>query len=509
MMLKKGLLILASVSVIAACATAAWSSPTTDPNNSTARSRGLLLQVSDSATRSNAERLQGAELIGEVAIFANRPSQVDSVAFYLDDPKMQAPPGHIDSFWPFDFVGTADGGTAKLFDTSTLTAGRHVVTAKAVLTDGRKMIASAAFYKMWTAPSPTPTATPTTTQPQPTTTATQPVDLPTQSSSPSTTTGSASPVTAPTTATSKPAEPTTTVSATTSTISPSPSKPTGGCSAPANTPGGPDGQGGCFPGSVNTGVPAGTNLSAYTGPCTITAANTVIDSKIVKCALEIKTTGVLIRRSEIHGHVQAAERSNSSFRVEDSFVDGSPNGPVEDRAIGFDNFVVVRTEVVGGNGGIYCRLNCTVQDSWVHGTELDPNSQWHASAIRVEQYSTLVHNSLACDWTLLTNPDIGCSADMTGYPDFAPITHNTMEGNLYIANPVGLGFCAYGGGTATKPYSDDPLNAKYIVFRDNVFQRGPQGKCGTYGAVTDFISTRTGNVWQNNRWSDGASVTPG
>jgi hypothetical protein len=279
--------------------------------------------------------------------------------------------------------------------------------------------------------------------------------------------------------------------------------------APANTPGGSDGLGGCFPGPDNTGVPPGTSLTAYSGPCTITVANTVIDSKVVDCALEIRTTGVIIRRSEIHGHVQTPERSTYSFSISDSLVDGSPNGPVEDRAIGVDNFVVARTEVVGGNGGIYCRLNCTVRDSWVHGTELDPDSQWHASAIRVEQYSTLVHNSLACDWTLITNSEIGCSADMTGYPDFAPITHNTMDGNLYIANPVGLGFCGYGGGTANKPYSNDPLNATYIVFRNNVFQRGPNGKCGTYGAVTDFISTRTGNVWQGNRWSDGTSVAPG
>ena len=109
------------------------------------------------------------------------------------------------------------------------------------------------------------------------------------------------------------------------------------------------------------------------------------------------------------------------------------------RGLGFDNFVVLRTEVVGGQGGIDCRLNCTVQDSWVHGTDLDPNSEWHASAIRVEQHSTLIHNSLACDWTLITNNEIGCSADMTGYPDFAPITHNTMEWEPRRCEPGGFG----------------------------------------------------------------------
>jgi hypothetical protein len=506
-MLKKGLLILASVSVIAACAPAAWSGPTTDPNDSTTYSSGLRLLVSDSASRLNAERLQEADLSGEVAIFTNRPSHTRLVAFYLDDPTMQKRPRHIEYAWPFDFVGTANGGAAQLFDTSQLAGGRHVVTAKAVLTNGAKIVSSSAFHKVGTTPIPTPTAMSTTTQPQPTSAS----PSTTTASAVSTTTASAAPVTAPATATAKPSlQPTATVAPTTSTVATSTSKPSGPCSAPANTPGGSDGQGGCFPGPDNTGVPAGTNLTPYTGPCTITVANTVIDSKIVNCDLDVRAAGLIVRKSELRGQIENPEGSSYSFRVEDSFIDGSPNGPRAVRTLGSDGFVVVRSEIVGGYGGVYCRLNCTLQDAWVHGTDLDPNSEWHASAVRVEQHATLIHNTLACDWTgPFNNDEIGCSADMSGYPDFAPITHNMMDGNLYVANPVGAGFCAYGGGTANKPYSNDSLNAKYIVFRNNVFQRGSKGKCGTYGPVTDFISTQTGNVWENNRWSDGASVAPG
>jgi hypothetical protein len=280
------------------------------------------------------------------------------------------------------------------------------------------------------------------------------------------------------------------------------------CGEPANTPGGADPFGGCFPGPDNTGVPDDVTLTTYTGPCTITLHDTVIDAKIINCDLAVQTTGVIIRRSQLNWNIEAPEDSDTSFRVEDTFVDASPSGPEPVRGIGSDNFEVVRTEVVGGYGGIYCRRNCTVEDSWIHGTELDPNSESHASAIRVEQGSTLVHNSISCDWTLLTNDEIGCSADLTGYPDFAPMTRNTVDGNLFVANPQGLGFCAYGGGTGGKPYSSDPTNATDIVFRNNVFQRGANGKCGTYGPVTDFVAGRTGNVWENNRWSDGNVVPP-
>lgn len=55
----------------------------------------------------------------------------------------------------------------------------------------------------------------------------------------------------------------------------------------------------CFPSASNTGVPAGTTLTAYTGPDTITTPNTVIDSKDINTCLTISTTGVVIRNSKI------------------------------------------------------------------------------------------------------------------------------------------------------------------------------------------------------------------
>jgi hypothetical protein len=152
-----------------------------------------------------------------------------------------------------------------------------------------------------------------------------------------------------------------------------------------------------------------------------------------------------------------------------------------------------------------------IKDSYFHGTNLwpDESDEVHASSTRVEQQTTLVHNSLGCDYQgPFPNGDLGCSADISGYPDFAPINHNTIVNNLLLANNAGIGFCAYGGDTPGKPFSGDATNATYVTFRDNVFQRGADGKCGAYGAITGFASDRTGNVWQNNRWDNGAVVNP-
>jgi hypothetical protein len=294
--------------------------------------------------------------------------------------------------------------------------------------------------------------------------------------------GGATPAPSPTTASPSP--------------EPSPSPTATSTSSPAAPAGGE------FPNAANTGVPPGVALSDYTGPCTITKNDTVIDAKTVNCDLQIRATGVVITRSRVNGEINGGEGTGSSFRVEDSEIVNPARQACQ--CIGSDNFTVLRTEIRGGNRGVYCRLNCTVADSWIHGTALLATQ--HASAVRVEQYATVRHNTLACDWTALTDSEIGCSADMTGYPDFAAITHNTITGNLFAANPTGTGFCAYGGATGGKPFSGAATNATYIRFVDNVWQRGANGKCGTYGPITGFDAGRTGNEWTNNRFADGAII---
>jgi hypothetical protein len=276
------------------------------------------------------------------------------------------------------------------------------------------------------------------------------------------------------------------------------------CSTASNTAGGRDPWGGCWPGPGNTGVPSGTSLSNYTGPCTITAANTVIAGKTIGCNLTIRATGVTISKSKLNGTIYL-DNANSgySFTIVDSEVNA---GGVGNNGIGNNNFVAVRVHVYGGYRGIWCENNCTVQDSYVHGQATDPSGQAHESAMRMGQGSVIRHNTLLCDAPNVP-PDAGCSADLTGYGDFAPIRNNTIERNLFLATTGGA--CAYGGSSGGKPYSGDAAN---IVFRQNVFQRSSavqkSGKCGYYFPVTDFSRTASGNQWTGNTWDDGSAVSP-
>lgn len=278
------------------------------------------------------------------------------------------------------------------------------------------------------------------------------------------------------------------------------------CPTAKHTPGGDDGMGGCWPGPHNTGVPSSITLTAYTGPCTITAANTVIDSKTINCNLNIQATNVVIKNSRINGRVINSS-TNYSFSLIDSEVIGPQGANPNDDYTGVAeyNFTMLRVEVTGGNRSVYCHNTCDVRDSYTHGQNIVQNVRVHASGFRQSQNGVIVHNALTCD-VADTPAGGGCSASLTGYGDFEPVKNNLLEKNLFVASTGGA--CAYGGSSGddgAKPYGHLAENIRFI---DNIFQRGPGGKCGFYFPITDFDSSRPGNIWSNNKFDNGVNVPP-
>jgi hypothetical protein len=246
---------------------------------------------------------------------------------------------------------------------------------------------------------------------------------------------------------------------------------------------------------------------------TVTTPNTVIDSKTINGTLNIATSGVQIRNSKINGSVWIDDPSRGySFTITDSEIDAGPVDATHNdgvSAIGKSGFVATRVETYRGIRGVWCEYNCTVQDSWIHGQDPDEGGHAHESGVRMGDGSVIRHNSLRCDAPDIA-PDAGCSADLTGYGDFAPIRNNTIDRNLFLATTGGT--CAYGGSSGdngSKPYGNQAAN---IVFRDNVFQRRSQfessGNCGYWFAIADFDSSRPGNQWTNNTWDTGGAVPP-
>ena len=304
-----------------------------------------------------------------------------------------------------------------------------------------------------------------------------------------------------------------------------------------NVPDGPDPWGGCFPGPKTTGVPAGTVLTNYTGPCTVTTANTIITAKTINCdPLTVEAANVQVSDSLINGSIHNDDTYPDpySFTITDSEIN-TPTNRAElqngVRSIEKYNFTAIGVNAHGGISGAFCEDNCTIKDSYLWGQGNDNNGSntcvandgtkhvcIHESALRDGESSDatkgqlIQHNSLWCSANQYEDPNSGgsdssgCSADLTGYGDFAPIQNNTLKNNLFVATGTG-GTCAYGGSSTGKPYSN---NANHDVFQNNVFQHSnanqDSGHCGVWFASADFSTSAPGNSWSGNTWENGAAL---
>ncbi|MFC9786495.1 hypothetical protein [Rhodococcus sp. NPDC127528] len=255
-----------------------------------------------------------------------------------------------------------------------------------------------------------------------------------------------------------------------------------------------------FPGPADTGVPADTTLTDYNGPMTITEPGTMIVARLIRGTLKVAAANVTITRSKIIGNLDV-DSAGSSVVLEDVEVDGAPS---KQPAIGFDNITMRRVDVHGSRVSVLCGSNCDIQDSWLHGQYLAPGADWHVNGYVSNGGSNVIvrHNTLACE--PLNNPDGGgCTGPASSFGDFAPLRNIAYELNLFVAGPGS--YCLYAGYNPEKPYGDDPAE---ITVTNNIFQRGANGKCASYGPVTSF-KPGSGNVWSGNRWDDGTEVPAG
>jgi hypothetical protein len=272
-------------------------------------------------------------------------------------------------------------------------------------------------------------------------------------------------------------------------------------------PGGEDPWGGCWPGSGNTGVPAGTSLTTYSGGTTISTTVT-INAKTINSRILV-TSGGNLTITNSQSMVGIDVEGTGVLSMSDSYATSNDNNykVISGEGAGL---TLLRNDIDGGDGnsGGWCLATCILTDNWIHNdTVLPPDSLAHMSGWRMRQGGTYTHNVFGCN-VLAVNDDGGCSADLTGYGDFETVQNNTMDKNLFTANQTSA-FCAYGGSSAGKPFP----NAHHIVFTNNIFQKGVGfdvglGPCAAFGAVNDYNPSGTGNVFTNNLYDDGTTVVP-
>ena len=307
--------------------------------------------------------------------------------------------------------------------------------------------------------------------------------------------------------------------------------PAGNCVGAANTPGGADPWGGCWPGPHNTGYPHGlpgdtrapVTLTPYDGPMTIRSCGVVIDSKVVNGTIVIEagngttsaaTPCVTIRNSLVKGVIFAEKTSYGPTVIEDTEV-APPDLPFWEN-IGRSNFFATRVDSHGGQGVIKCELNCVATDSWVHGMELGGAYHYNAFGGNGTNKFTIDHNYASCgDWSAVSDPtdDAGCSAVIGFYGDYDPIQNISITRNFLASTFSGTGqsihrqagYCLNPGYYPGKPYPD----TANLTVTDNLFARGSTNTCGVFGPSNSLHARGepNGSIWERNRYADGASIS--
>lgn len=118
-----------------------------------AHDAGSQLLISARSDRSAASSLSGAAVSGAAYVFLAPEAEVAVVEFWLDNEALSGKPRQRETQAPFDFAG-GTATSALPFDTSTLSNGAHVISARVTATDGHVSIIHTNFTKGTTTAPP-------------------------------------------------------------------------------------------------------------------------------------------------------------------------------------------------------------------------------------------------------------------------------------------------------------------------------------------------------------------
>lgn len=266
------------------------------------------------------------------------------------------------------------------------------------------------------------------------------------------------------------------------------------CTASAGQPDGADAWGGCWPGPTTTGVPSGTSLTPYTGPCTITTNGTVIDAKTITCRLVVDAQNVTITRSRfvLPDGTQPSLRVNGSAVVEDSEFDGNRVNGAEVSGAGTtvsgSNYTLRRINMFNIYEGIRISGNVTIEDSYIHHllrcTTATDNC--HVDALQSTQGANIVvrHNVI-----LAYNPD-------TDQPNNSSYIAKADQGNI---DNVLIEKNYMNGGNYTLYVNNATYTTTNVTVKDNYFGRNHR-----FGPRS--VHAGTTSEWSNNRYLDDNSL---
>lgn len=228
-----------------------------------------------------------------------------------------------------------------------------------------------------------------------------------------------------------------------------------------------------YPSASCTGVPAGTVLTAYTGPTNITSTVT-IDSKEIHGCLTISAPGVVIKNSKIIGDCQyiiyTHNGSGAWLTIQDSEIDcGNQHGGTT--AIGDMRVNAYRNNIHGCENGFDVDGEMTIVDNYIHdlyqiggcdvsGPHTDGIQTWPNGSNITIQHNTIYAYSD-------TQEHCGNAAIINGLTGMANVV---IKENLL----AGGGYTLYCGNSNTLQVIDNHFSR---IFAANVGLYGPWTQC--------------------------------
>src|SRR5215217_4879749 len=190
---------------------------------------------------------------------------------------------------------------------------------------------------------------------------------------------------------------------------------------PSSTPSG-------FPDATNTGVPAGTSLTSYSGPSTITTDGTTVDSKIITSCIVIQADNVtftkcLFQSNGCFWNVLNEWDGGANLLIEDCEIDGLVNTS-GDAALNLARSTVRRCNIHGTlDGAKFGSTGVLVEDSYIHDLVVFGDS--HNDGIQCLETIglTIRHNTIIC-------PAGGTSAIILSTGSGADMRNILIENNL-------------------------------------------------------------------------------
>jgi hypothetical protein len=243
-----------------------------------------------------------------------------------------------------------------------------------------------------------------------------------------------------------------------------------------------------FPDASSTGVPAGTALSAYAGPSTISVPGTVVDGRTLGC-VRVTAPGVLIRRSKIScagGYAVYSgdgDYAGAPLVIEDSEIDCKNSGGT---ALGEANFTVRRVNIHGCENGGDINQSVVIEDSYIH--DLYNGASAHTDGLQFAsghvEGGTIVAGSL--NVTIRHNTIFGMGADGS-FGTSAIISNRGGDTNVLIEHNL------LAGGAVAIYCEQGATGSNYRVL-GNAFTRRFSQTVGFYGVSTDCSDeTQSGN----------------